>query len=247
MENFNEFESKGNVPNRDSGSIISHAFGIYKDIFIYPLVAGLIFFIVISILLSLTGVWAIFMDASQNSGGGYNPDIYRELYHGTPFLTFAGSASLFNILLFSPLVVGTIYIAHKKNIKQDIQFSDLFIGYKQNFLNIVLFGLIFAIVSGICSWLFYIPAVFVMPFLFFGYPFLLFQNISAIEALKRSIDIVKNNYVDILVINLLAYLCSLLGFFACCIGIIITYMFYYSTMYSAYCAYVALPRQLEQN
>jgi hypothetical protein len=248
MDNFKDFETTGKTPDRDSGSIISHAFEIYKDIFIYPLVVGVLFLIVVSFLAGITGLWATFMDMSQNSGsiGSYDPDTYKDLYRGTPFLTFFGSASLFNILLFSPLVVGTIYIAHKKNINEEIQFSDLFIGYKQNFLNIVLFGLIFAIVSGICSWLYYLPAVFIMPFLFFGYPFLLFQNASVFEALKNSIDIVKNNYVDILIINLLAYLCSCLGIIGCCIGIIITYMFYYSTMYSAYCAYVALPRQLGQ-
>ncbi|WP_374442230.1 hypothetical protein [Epilithonimonas sp.] len=248
MENFNEFEANGKVPNKDSGSIISHSFEIYKSIFIYPLIAGIIFFIGISIMFSITGLWAAMIDISQNSGaGGYDVDAYNELYRGTPFLTFAGGASLFNVLLFSPLVVGTIFIAHKKNLNQQIQFSDLFIGFRQNFLNIALYGLIFAIASGISSWMFYVPAVFIMPFLFLGFPFLLFQNKTAFEALKNSIEIVKNNYTDFLVINLLAYLCSILGFFGCCIGIIITYMFYYSTMYSAYCAYVALPRQIDTN
>lgn len=249
MDNFNEFEINGKIPNKDSGSIISHAFEIYKSTFIYPLLAGIIFFIGISILASITGFWATMVDMSQasRSMSEYNSDMYNELYRGTPFLAFAGGASLLNILLFSPLVVGTIFIAHKKNLNQEIQFSDLFIGFKQNFLNIALFGLIFAIATAISSWMFYVPAVFIMPFLFLGFPFLLFQNKTAFEALKSSIEIVKNNYTDFLVINLLAYLCSILGFFGCCIGIIITYMFYYSTMYSAYCAYVALPRQIDNN
>ncbi len=247
MENFNEFEMTGKVPNRDSGSIISHAFEIYKSTFVYPLVAGIIFVIGISILATVTGFWAAAMDMGQTSRslGGYDADMYKELYRGTPFLTFAGGASLFNIFLFSPLVVGTIFVAHKRNLNQQIQFSDLFIGFKQNFLNIALYGFIFAIAAGISSWLFYIPAIFIMPFLFLGFPFLLFQNASAFEALKKSIDIAKNHYVDILLLNLLAYICSALGIIACCIGIVFTYMFYYSTMYSAYCAYVALPREIK--
>lgn len=249
MENFNELETVGKVPNRDSGSVLSHAFELYKGILLYPIVAGVIIFVIVSILFSLTGLWGIFMEMGQNSQGmgSYDTEAYEELYRGTPFLSFMGSFSLVNILVFSPLVVGTIYIAHKKNLNQHIEFSDLFIGYRQNFLNIVLYGLIFSIAVIICTNLCYVPAVFVMPFLFLGYPFLLFQNLTAIEALKKSFDVVKNNYGDILLINLLAYLCSSLGFLACCIGIIVTYMFYYSTMYSAYCAYVALPRQLEQN
>lgn len=249
MENFNEIKTTGTVPNRDSGSILSHAFELYKGIFIYPIVAGVIFFIAISILLSITGLWATMMEIGQNSqsAGSYNPGLYEDLYGGSAFLSFTGGASLVNILVLSPLIVGTIYITHKKNLNQHIDFSDLFIGYRQNFVNIALYGLIFFITVFICTNLCYVPAVFVMPFFFLGFPFLLFQNISAVEALKKSFEVVKENYGDFLLINLLAYLCSLLGVFACCIGIIITYMFYYSTMYSAYCAYVALPRQLEKN
>ncbi|RRQ46991.1 hypothetical protein [Chryseobacterium sp. SC28] len=249
MENFTDLETAGKVPGRDSGSIISHAFDLYKGIFIYPLVAGLIFFIALSILFSLTGLWSSVVEISQTSQsmGAYNSEIYQELYRGTPFWTFAGGASLINILIFSPLIVGTIYVAHKKNLNQPIDFSDLFIGYRQNFLNIVLYGLIFSVVAMICTNLCYLPAVFVMPFLFLGFPFLLFQNVSAIDAVRKSIEVVKDHYGDFLLINLLAYLCSALGILACGIGVIITYLFYYSTMYSAYCAYVALPRQLEKN
>lgn len=246
MENFTELETTGKIPGRDSSSIISHAFELYKGVFIYPLVAGVLYFIAISIIASITGLGALFMEMGQNSQamGSYDPEMYNDIYRSTPFLTFMGGFSIVNILLFSPLIVGTIYIAHKRNLNQHIDFSDLFIGYKQNFLNIVLFGLIFSIVVTICTNLYYVPAVFILPFLFLGYPFLLFQNVSAIEALKNSFEIVKNNYGDFLLLNLLAYLCSMLGLVGCCIGIIVTYMFYYSTMYSAYCAYVALPKQL---
>lgn len=249
MENFKDLQTVGTVPDKNSGSILSHAFELYKGILLYPIIAGVIIFIIVFILLSVTGLWGIIMEMSQNrdSMAGYNAEAYEDLYSGAPFLSFMGSFSLVNILVLSPLVVGTIYVAHKKNLNQQIEISDLFIGYKQNFINIVLYGLIFSIAVVICTNLCYVPAVFVMPFFFLGFPFLLFQNVSAIEALKRSFDIVKDNYGDILLINLLAYLCSALGIVACCIGIIVTYMFYYSTMYSAYCAYVALPRQLEQN
>jgi len=248
MENFKDLETGGNVPDKNSGSILTHAFELYKGILLYPIIAGVIVFIIVFILLSVTGLSGIIMEMSQNrdSMGGYNTEAYEDLYRGTPFLSFMGSFSLVNILVLAPLAVGTIYVAHKKNLNQQIEISDLFIGYKQNFINIVLYGLIFSIAVVICTNLCYVPAVFVMPFFFLGFPFLLFQNVTAIEALKRSFDIAKDNYGEILLINLLAYLCSCLGLIACCIGIIVTYMFYYSTMYSAYCAYVALPRQIEQ-
>ena len=80
MDNFNEFEINGKIPNKDSGSIISHAFEIYKSTFIYPLLAGIIFFLGISILASITGFWATMVDMSQasRSMSEYNSDMYND-------------------------------------------------------------------------------------------------------------------------------------------------------------------------
>ena len=248
METFDEFNKSGTVPNRNSGDIISHALGIYKGIFMYPIIAGLFFFVVISILMAVTGFFGVVMDLSKAQGpNGYDPSAYTGLYTTAPFLTFAVSSSLINILLFSPLVIGVLYIAHKYNKKEQIHFNDLFIGFRQNFLHIAIFGIIFSIVSSVSTQLCYLPAVFILPFFFLGFPFLLFQNATAFQAIGRSFEVVKNNYVDFLIINLLAFLCSMLGIVACCIGIIITYMFYYSTMYSAYLAYVGMPKEINSN
>jgi hypothetical protein len=43
MSDFNEFDQQGSVPNRETGSIISHAFEMYKGIFGYGVVAMIIY------------------------------------------------------------------------------------------------------------------------------------------------------------------------------------------------------------
>jgi hypothetical protein len=55
MSEFNEFDQQGSVPNRDTGSIISHAFEMYKGIFLYAIVSMIIYVIADSILESIVG------------------------------------------------------------------------------------------------------------------------------------------------------------------------------------------------
>ncbi len=45
MSEFNEFDQQGSVPERTTGSVISHAFEIYKGIFLYAIVAMVIYLI----------------------------------------------------------------------------------------------------------------------------------------------------------------------------------------------------------
>ncbi len=45
MSDFNEFDEQGSVPNRDTGSIISHAFEMYKGVILYAVVAAIIYYI----------------------------------------------------------------------------------------------------------------------------------------------------------------------------------------------------------
>ncbi|MCB4236079.1 hypothetical protein LDL59_16265 [Kaistella anthropi] len=61
---------------------------------------------------------------------------------------YYGLSGLLSLVL-APLYVGLIYMANKYNFNQPLQVSDLFIGYKQNFLNIVLYSLVSSVLMGI--------------------------------------------------------------------------------------------------
>ncbi|AIL43815.1 hypothetical protein HZP84_12755 [Elizabethkingia anophelis] len=243
MSEFEEFDSSAKQPQRDFGDILSHAFNLYKGIIGYAIVVTLLIMAVSYFLSFLTGGWSQMVSMSQNSGYGYNAEAYKEMYTSGPVLWWAGSSTLFFILV-SPIIIGIIYMMHKKNSGQVLDFSDLFIGFKQNTVNIMLYSLIYVIVATISTNLCYLPAVFIMPLFFLGYPILLFENAGAIEAISKSFNIVKENYGAFLLLNLVAFLLSGLGIIACCIGIIVSAFFYYATMYSAYVAYNGVPKQL---
>ncbi|WP_299177185.1 beta-carotene 15,15'-monooxygenase [uncultured Chryseobacterium sp.] len=241
MSEFNEFDQRGFVPERNTGSIISHAFEMYKGIILYAIVAVIIYILGDMVIQAITGFssWSSFENFRD-----YDGDFRRIKYWETPgFGLYYSISSLFTLLL-APLYVGLIYIINKYNTKNTVEFTDLFIGYRQNFVNIIIYALIMEIVLWISFFLCFIPFFFVLPFFLIGYPVLLFENASAIDAISKSFNIAKENYGTFLGASFIGIILSFCGVFACCIGLIITMPFIMAVMYSTYCAFLGKPRQI---
>ena len=90
----------------------------------------------------------------------------------------------------------------------------------------------------------FIPFLFVAPIFLLGYPILLFENATAIEAIKKSYEIAKENYSTFFLIGIVSTIISFSGFLLCCIGIIFTAFFLLAAMYSTYVAYCGRPKPL---
>lgn len=241
MDAFQEFDQP-NAPQKSSGEIISHAFGIYKGIFLYVLLAIAIYIVASLLVKTFSGFdQQMMMEEIRDSAGDYSSLRIWEI----PGLKFYYGISGLVGILAAPLYVGLMYIANKYSYKQQIQISDLFIGYRQNFLNIILYAVISSIILVISMMLCFLPFFFVLPFLMLGYPILLFENKSAIEALSKSFQIAKENYGVFLGTTLLGMLISISGLLLCIVGVLLTMYFYLIVMYSLYCAYLGRPRQIE--
>lgn len=239
MSEFNEFDQQGSVPNKDTGSIISHAFEMYKGVFLYGIIAMVVYIIGGFIIQSITGFNSAAIMEEMKSSGSYNFSYWNA--PGFPmYVTFSG---LFGLLL-APLYVGLIYIVNKFNTKSPIEFTDLFIGYRQNFVNILIYALLSWIISSIAIALCFLPFFFVYPLLLLGYPILLFENASATEALGKSFNIAKENYGTFLLTTFLGMIISIAGIILCGIGVILTAPFMMVVMYSTYCAFLGKPRQI---
>ncbi|HCA08965.1 MULTISPECIES: beta-carotene 15,15'-monooxygenase [Chryseobacterium] len=242
MSEFNEFDQQGSVPNRDTGSIISHSFEMFKGVFLYGIVAMVIYMIAGFAIQFLTGFnSASMMEEMKDAGGDYSNFSYWNVPGFSLYLSLSGLLGL----LLAPLYVGLIYIVNKYNTKSQIDFADLFIGYKQNFVNILIYAVISGIISTVAMSLCFFPIIFVYPFLLLGYPILLFENASATEALGKSFNIAKENYGTFLGVTVLGALISFAGIILCGIGILVTAPFMMIVMYSAYCAFLGKPRQIE--
>ena len=156
MSNFNEFDQPIG-PEKNTSSIISHAFENFKSVFVYG-IAYLIFAFFISFIISLLfpgsslspSTMTEVIDAYKNG----NTDEVRDIILSNQDISwvsqgFSSLASLISGALLYPLTAGLIYINHKNNTKQNIEISDLFIGYKQNTVNLILYGLIISILAAI--------------------------------------------------------------------------------------------------
>ena len=241
MTSFKEF-SQQKAPERSSGEIISHAFEMYKGIFLYALLAMVLYFVVSLLVQPVSGFDSReFSEVISSSDGDFSS---VNVWSVPGLKLYYGLSGLLSLVL-APLYVGLIYMANKYNFNQPLQVSDLFIGYKQNFLNIVLYSLVSSVVMGIAFMMCVIPGFFVIPFFLLGYPILLFENASFGEAISKSFKIAKENYGIFLGASVLGLLISLAGVVLCGIGIIATALFYFAVMYSAYCAFCGAPRQIE--
>jgi uncharacterized membrane protein len=169
---------------------------------------------------------------------------YSDYNWNKPGLSLYYSFSSILGILLSPLYVGLIYITNKFNTKVHIEFSDLFIGYRQNLGHILLYSLITNIILWISFIMCIIPVFFVFPLFLIGYPILLFENLSAVDALSKTYNVAKENYGVFLGVTLLGALISIAGILLCCVGIIFTIPFIMIVMYSTYCAYLGKPRQI---
>ena len=241
MENFNEFDSPAISPARETGAIISHAFEIFKNTFLYCFLAVVIYFLLSYLIQIITGFnSATLVEQIKDSGGDVD---YKEIIAAPGFAAYSGANFLVTLLL-SPIFVSLIYVANKSNFKQPISAGEIFFAYRQNFINIVIYALISQIALTILFLMCVVPALLAMPFFFLGYPILIFEKASAFDALKKSYDIAKENYGTILFTAFLAGLISIAGLVLCCVGVYLTLPFAYIAMYSTYCAYFGAPKQI---
>jgi len=252
MSNFDEFD-RPIGPEKDTGSIISHAFENYKNIIGYA-----ILFVIISFLIS-TGISLLFpginigldtykeiIEAAKSGDSESIKDIvaeYQDLGFGARSFTIL--ASIIASVILYPLKAGLIYITHKSNTKQNIEFSDLFIGYKQNTVNIMLYGFVISVLASIGSFFCLLPGLYIYIVGFVGLPIVFFGNKNVSEGLSLSFNATNDNFGLVLGVAVLAFLIKISGYLLCLIGAIATLPYIFSASYSLYCALFGTPYEVK--
>lgn len=240
METFQEINGD-QLPKKTSGEIISHAFEMYKGVFLYAILAMVIYFLVSMIIQPLSGFdSSSFSEEIRSADGDFSS---LDVWAIPGMKMYYGLSGIVNLLL-APLHVGVIYLANKYNNRESLQVADLFIGYRQNFVNILIYSLLAHVIMAISIVMCFLPFFFVIPFLLLGYPILLFENASFTEAFSKSFQIAKDNYAVFLGTAILGLLISISGILLCGVGIVATMPFYFAVMYSAYVAFCGKPRPL---
>ena len=138
-----------------------------------------------------------------------------------------GGASIFVIVLGTILLlvllaaISSAYIGGVLDIANGVPVS---IGsfFKPRLIGpVIVATLLVGIATALGSLLCYIPGLIVSIFAFFTTVALIDRNLSAIDAIKTSIDIAKNNFVQVLIAWLLYSVVLAVGSFICYVGLLV--------------------------
>ena len=248
METFTEFEEQATVPQKNFSDILSHAFNTYFKIIGWCMLGFVMYLILSSVVSALleqlvgydSDAMAENIKEASASGANIN-SLFNSMFDTPGFMSALGITSLFGVFI-APFFAAFIYMMHKANRGISVEFADLFIGFRENYLQYVLLSLISSIALSIGFMLCGIGFFFVLPFFFTAYPVILFENKSAMEALKKSFETGQKNYGTLLGVGFIVTIISIAGIILCGIGIIATLPFFYAAMYSAYIAFWGVPQ-----
>jgi hypothetical protein len=101
---------------------------------------------------------------------------------------------------------GIIYMTHKSNTQQNIEISDLFIGYKQNTGNLILYGLVITILAYAGFVFCLLPGLYVLIAGFVGLPIVFFGNKNVSDGISLSFKATNDNFGLVLVVAILGFL-----------------------------------------
>jgi len=144
----------------------------------------------------------------------------------------------------SPLYAGIFQVCHNAQTSKPFDVNTVFMHYKTNFRKqIVISALLISLSSAIITDLITLAG---FPFIgnlftyfaqfitLFTLPFILFENMNAIEAIQASIITVFKKFWLILGLMIVSVILAMLGMIAICIGIFFTLPIIYTTEYAIY-------------
>ncbi|MFB9076584.1 hypothetical protein ACFFLS_25230 [Flavobacterium procerum] len=233
---------KRNGYSLDFSTVFNHAFENYKKIALYSGLIILVFSILFGMafmagLVTYLGIENISKDFIER----FDPQnlTYVELLSSTAAISLITA-------LVAPFGAGFLKMADSAD--QDITFnvSTIFTYYKApyfaqifiasfiptligtsiaNFLDSIGVLLVGNLISFIISY-----------FMFLTIPLVIFGNLRALDAIKGSLAIVTKDPITIFAFFIVGFFGSMVGFFACCIGVIFTAVFNTSVAYAVYFA-----------
>ncbi|CAD7806611.1 hypothetical protein CHRY9390_01535 [Chryseobacterium aquaeductus] len=151
-----------------------------------------------------------------------------ENYEYTMLGMLAVSAFLF------PLNLGFYQIYRKIDLKEQLELSDLFVGYNGlNFFRYTSYFVFWYLVSDMLKITVFLPFVWILITLFIA-PLMFFQNKTIFEGIALSWKVLKLYFIEIFVCTLVAVLFKYVGFMLFLVGALFTFPFWNAMIYTLY-------------
>lgn len=219
--------------------VFEKSFEIYKEMFAQSGIAVLLYSIII-VGVNFTLMTHIFeFNFLEMSEKGFVLKDYTALQ----ILLYLGITALV-VGLTTPMMAGIFLMCKQTQLKQEVLISSIFELYQtSHFKSIFIFSFSLSVISSLVSLgfdlielpflaLVFYPLIYLMTFLV--YPLIIFQNLTAFQALRTSFILVSKNILIIFALMLVAALASFIGIFGLCIGIFFTVSFFYCVQFSTY-------------
>ncbi|WP_421376618.1 hypothetical protein [Chryseobacterium sp. GP-SGM7] len=177
----------------------------------------------------------VFLKYLQVGSKGFE-DINQELeiIKSSTNYTYATLGILIVSAFLYPLNLGFFQIYRKIDLKEEVEMSDLFVGY--NGLNFFRYTSYFVFWFLVCDML---KPTLVLPFLWiiitlFIAPLMFFQNKTIFEGISLSWKAIKAYFIEIIVCTIVAVLFKYVGFAVFLVGALFTFPFWNAMIYSLY-------------
>jgi hypothetical protein len=224
----------------DFSNVFNHAFENYKKIALYAGLMLLVFSIIFGI--AVFGVIiAIYGAESMSKDFIQNIENQKLTYVQSIITTF--SYGIFGALV-GPFGAGFLKMADCADRNEEFNASTIFYYYKAPyFAQIFTACFLIAIISNSITsvlqsfdikFLGVALSLLLSYFTCFVIPLIVFGKLNAIDSIKSSFIIVSKQPITILFLLIIGGIFSLIGGFACCIGIIFTVPFSYAMSYALY-------------
>jgi len=223
--------------------ILKQAFYYWNKTLVYQMIFSIVYFVVFLLVYFYVanrfGVYDQFSDlfgeylqvgpkGLENLNKGLQAITSSENYAYTALGLFLVSAFLY------PLNLGFFQIYRKIDLNEQVELSDLFVGYNGlNFLRYTSYFVFYYFVAEMLKVTIILPLVWIMLTLFIS-PLMFFQNKTIFEGISFGWKALKTFFVEILVCTIVAILFRYVGFALFFVGILFTFPFWNAMIYSLY-------------
>lgn len=217
---------------------LNHVFGnagnIFKGIAGYGILAVIIYGIVTWIISILVGLVIPSPDIDQAELESIMRAGDSEMIKDYYIETFSNASSIASPLISNilsavmyPILYSIYTMAYKYDHFQKLDFSDIFIHYKDGkFFNLFITTLIIQVVASIGIVLCVIPGFIVYAMWILAIPLIIFADADMKEALTHSMKLAFKDFGSFILLVLgiigVAIVCAIIGIILCCVGLFVT-------------------------
>ncbi len=234
----------------DFGQVFEQTIDNYKKIVVQASIAILLMLFVFFCV--MVGISIIFM-LSSNIVFTDPSSIEEAVASVPPYVNTI--AAVFWAILLTPLTAGFLIMSHEAEKNRPVSFTLVFSYFRNSqlkhlLISAVIIALITEAVGETFTYFMSEPEsltphpslalilmvfnLFILVFTIFIIPLIVFEKLTALEAIKTSIAVSKKSFFTILLLLIVVVICAVLGIFAFCFGIIITLPLIFSCRYILY-------------